>query len=59
MNSESESQVQQIIKERLTRFSQQERNDIIQMLLLCGIKHYSLLYPGQNIQTDKIKIITG
>lgn len=48
-----------IIKNRLSHVSPDERKDAVAMLLLAGLKHYSLLYPENKITMSALRIMAG
>jgi hypothetical protein len=51
--------IERIIHLKFARFQEEDKNQAIPLLLLLGLKHYSLLYPNQKLQLDLLKFLGG
>jgi hypothetical protein len=51
--------VQNLLRKKLRRYSEEERDAIIGQLCVVGLKHYSLLYAGQDIEIPILEYLSG
>lgn len=53
------NKVKKLVKARLSNLRNEERNDAITMLLLLGLKHYSIVCNNQQLQLSQLKALCG
>jgi len=48
-----------IIAGRISHFDYENQDEIIEMLALIGIKHYSIMYPNEPLHISALNILCG
>jgi hypothetical protein len=51
--------VQNVLRKKLRRYNEEERDAVIAHLCVVGLKHYSLLYAGQDLELPILEYLSG